>query len=88
MSTLIICLPLSPGDAATRYVHVLTTEGQTLAAQGVTTASLLPDASRGGDEIVAVLPVEAVSWQSAELPKGVGASSPPGRPGRPGLPGP
>ena len=76
MSTLIICLPLSPGDAATRYEHVLTTDGQTLAVQGVTTASLLPDASRGGDEIVAVLPVEAVSWQSAELPKGVGASSP------------
>lgn len=76
MSTLIICLPLLPGDAATRYEHVLTTDGQTLAVQGVTTASLLPDASRGGDEIVAVLPVEAVSWQSAELPKGVGASSP------------
>lgn len=76
MSTLIICLPLLPGDAATRYEHVLTTDGQTLTVQGATTASLLPDASRGGDEIVAVLPMEAVSWQSAELPKGVGAGSP------------
>ena len=75
MSTLILCLPLSPGDASTRYEHVLTIDGQTMAAHATTTASLLPDATRGADEIVAVLPVEAVSWHPVELPKGVGARS-------------
>ncbi len=75
MSTLIICLPLSPGDASTRYEHVLTIDGQSMAAHATTTATLLPEATRGADEIVGVLPVEAVSWHPVELPKGVGARS-------------
>jgi general secretion pathway protein L len=76
MSTLIIYLPLSAGDDATRYEHVLTPDGQTVAANATASAGLLPEAGRGTDEIVAVVPAEAASWHRVELPKGVGAGSP------------
>jgi len=80
MSTLIIALPLSSGDTTTRYEHVLTPEGQSIAVHATSTANLLPDASRGADETVAVVPAEALSWHRVELPKGVGAGSPRLRP--------
>jgi general secretion pathway protein L len=80
MSTLIIALPLSSGDTTTRYEHVLTPDGQSIAVHATSTANLLPDASRGADETVAVVPAEALSWHRVELPKGVGAGSPRLRP--------
>jgi general secretion pathway protein L len=80
MSTLIIALPLSSGDTTTRYEHVLTPEGQSITVHATSTANLLPDASRGADETVAVVPAEALSWHRVELPKGVGAGSPRLRP--------
>jgi general secretion pathway protein L len=80
MSTLIIALPLSGGDTTTRYEHVLTPDGQSIALHATSTANLLPDASRGADETVAVVPAEALSWHRVELPKGVGAGSPRLRP--------
>ena len=55
MSTLIIALPLSGGDSTTRYEHVLTPDGQTIGVHATSPASLMPDASRGTDEIVAVV---------------------------------
>lgn len=75
MSTLIIALPLSGGDSTTRYEHVLTPDGQTIGVHATSPASLMPDASRGTDEIVAVVPPEALSWHRIELPKGVAAGS-------------
>ena len=76
MSTLIITLPLSAGDAAARYDHVLTPDGQTVALHATAPAAGLPDARRGTSDTVAVVPVEALSWHRVELPKGIGASSP------------
>ncbi len=75
MSTLIIALPLSGGDTTTRYEHVLTPEGQSIAVHATSNANLLPDTSRGADETVAVVPTEALSWQRVELPKGVNSGS-------------
>lgn len=76
MSTLIITLPLSAGDAATRYDYVLTPEGQTVGVQSGAAAAGLPDTSQGVDETVAVVPVEALSWHQLELPKGIGPNAP------------
>jgi general secretion pathway protein L len=76
MSTLIIPLPLSAGDTATRYDYVLTPEGQTVGVQSSAAATGLPDASQGVNETVAVVPVEALSWHQLELPKGIGPNAP------------
>lgn len=75
MSTLIIALPLPGGDTTTRYEHLLTPEGQSISVQATSLATLLPDASHGADETVAVVPVEALSWHQIDLPKGVGPGS-------------
>lgn len=75
MSTLIIALPPSGGDPATRYEHVLTPDGVTIGMHANAAASLLPQANRGTDEIVAVVPPELMSWHRVELPKGVGSGS-------------
>lgn len=75
MSTLIIALPPSGGDTTTRYEHVLTPDGATVGVHATGAASLLPLASRGTDEIVAVVPAELMSWHRVELPKGVGSGS-------------
>jgi len=80
MSTLIITLPPSTGDATTRYDHVLTPEGQTVAAQATAFPASLPDASRGVSETIAVIPPENLSWHQVDLPKGVGTGSPRLRP--------
>lgn len=76
MSTLIITLPLTPGDASTRYSHALSPDGQSVAASAVATAATLPDAGRGVDETVVIVPVAALSWQRVELPQGIGPGSP------------
>jgi general secretion pathway protein L len=80
MSTLIISLPLSPGDATTRYDHVLTADGQTVGAHAASTAAHLPHAGRGVDETVVVVPVTALSWQQVVLPPGIGPRHPRLRP--------
>ncbi len=76
MSTLIITLPLSAGDATTRYDHVLSPDGQAVAIHAASPAARLPDAGRGTGETVALVPVEALSWQTVTLPKGIGPASP------------
>jgi hypothetical protein len=60
MSTLIITLPLSAGDATTRYDHVLSPDGQAVAIHAASPAARLPDAGRGTGETVALVPVEAL----------------------------
>lgn len=76
MTTLIIHLPLSAGNASARYDYVLTPEGQTVAAHAAAPATGLPDASRGIGETVAVVPVDALSWHAVALPNGIGANAP------------
>ena len=67
MSTLIVYL--APGASHdTEYDYVLSHDGQTVAASGRTTAALLPTVAAG--EVVAVVAIQALSWQSVQLPKG------------------
>lgn len=68
MSTLIVYLTPPAEGAATEYPYVLTSDGQGVSAQGQASAALLP--TTDGGEVVAVVGVRALSWQSVELPKG------------------
>lgn len=72
MSTLIVVLPLeaSPGPA-TPYDYVLSPDGRTDGPHARAAAQLLPAASGATGEVVAVVPVQALSWHRAELPKGL-----------------
>jgi general secretion pathway protein L len=71
MSTLILCLPLSPSVAAPEYDYVLTPDGQQLGAQGRAAAALLPAQGLRGAEVVAVVPARALSWHRLSLPERV-----------------
>ncbi|KQP23280.1 type II secretion system protein GspL [Pseudorhodoferax sp. Leaf267] len=66
MSTLIVVLPLAPPSAATPLDYVLSPDGRTQGSHDRAVAALLPAAR----EIVAVVPVQALSWHRVELPKG------------------
>ena len=71
MSTLILFLPLAPRGPATDYSYTLTADGHTALAQASAPATLLPEPSRPGGEVVAVVPAQALSWQRVQLPLGV-----------------
>ncbi len=75
MSTLILHLPLARNGAATEYHYTLSVDGQQVTRHGAAVASMLPQASRAG-ETVALVPVQALSWQRVLLPPGVGPQSP------------
>lgn len=76
MSSLIVLLPPEPVGAATEFSFALSTDRRTLEQQGSAPASLLPQPSGAGAEVVAVVPVQTLSWHQLELPKGVTAQSP------------
>lgn len=69
MSVLIVYLPATPPGLATEYRYAQSRDGQTLLAYGGATASTLPPTGVGHD-VVAVVPVRALSWHLIELPKG------------------
>lgn len=69
MSVLIVYLPATPPGLATEYRYAQSRDGQTLLAYGGATASTLPPTGVGHD-VVAVVPVRALSWHRIELPKG------------------
>ena len=71
MSNLIVILPLSTPDASVEYDYVLSTGGNTVARAGRVAATLLPSVAKSGGEVVAVVPAQALSWHSVEIPKGV-----------------
>jgi len=73
MSTLIVSLPAHAGAAEWHYV--LTGDGHAALRHGSAAAALLPSPGRAG-EVVAVVPVRALSWQRVELPRGVRANGP------------
>jgi len=75
MSTFIICLPTAESSAALNYDYALTNDGRDLADHASAPVALLPTVQRG-TELVAVVPVSALSWHRVELPKGVGVNSP------------
>jgi general secretion pathway protein L len=70
MTTLIVTLPLELSGAATPYEHVLVTGGGAMDTHATAPANLLPLPSRATGELVAVVPVQALSWHRVELPKG------------------
>jgi general secretion pathway protein L len=67
MSTLIVTLPLQLTGAAPAYSYVLSPDGRTMGAHASASAALLPQPV---DEVIAVVPVRALSWHRVDLPKG------------------
>ena len=76
MSTLLLHLPLLRAGTETEYRYTLSADGHGASGQGSARAALLPAAGRGAGEMVAVVPVRALSWQRVQLPQGVGSQSP------------
>ncbi|HSV55068.1 MAG TPA: type II secretion system protein GspL [Burkholderiaceae bacterium] len=70
MSTLIVLLPLELSGAATPYDHVLTPDGRAMGPHSKAPANLLPAPAGATSEVVAIVPVQALSWHQVELPKG------------------
>jgi general secretion pathway protein L len=71
MSSLILTLPLTPPGISTKYSYTLTSDGHTATDHARAAASLLPEPSRPGGEVVAVVPITALSWQRVQLPPGI-----------------
>ena len=69
MSSLIILLPLDVPAQAAQFDYVLSTDGRSVAGQSCVPVALLPPAA--GGEVVAVVPVQALSWHQVQLPKGL-----------------
>ena len=76
MSSLLVSLPLEPATNATEWAYALTADGSTLADHGRARAALLPLPRGAGAEVVAVVPVRALSWHRADLPRGVAPGTP------------
>ena len=69
MATLIVTLPLIMPGPSTELEYVLTVDGHNSTRHGRATATLLPPLTGAGNEVVAVVPVRALSWHQVELPK-------------------
>ncbi|WP_171561450.1 type II secretion system protein GspL [Ramlibacter montanisoli] len=76
MSSLLVSLPLEPATNATEWAYALTAGGSTLADHGKARAALLPAPRGTGAEVVAVVPVQALSWHRVDLPRGVAPGTP------------
>jgi general secretion pathway protein L len=76
MSTLAVLLPPEPIGAATEFDYALSADGRSVQSHGQAPAALLPLPRGAGAEVVAVVPVQALSWHRVELPRGVTAGSP------------
>lgn len=71
MSTLILFLPPALPGPATEYSYTLTADGHTALRHATAPAALLPEPTRPGGEVVAVVPARALSWQRVQMPVGV-----------------
>ena len=71
MSTLILFLPSARPGPATDYSYTLTADGHTALRHATAPAALLPEPTRPGGEVVAVVPARALSWQRVQLPPGL-----------------
>jgi len=70
MSTLIITLPKVLASPATLFDYVLTPDGQHIGELSRAPATLLPNKG-SAQEIVALVPVQQLSWHQVQLPKGL-----------------
>ena len=68
MSTLIVTLPQELPLNSAQFDYVLTSDGTSVAGQSRVPAALLPPVPNG--EVIAVVPVQALSWHQVQLPKG------------------
>ncbi len=75
MSTLIVTLPARAADAA-GYAYVLTPDGRSIEREGNAPLALLPAAGRANGDLVAVVPVQRLSWHAIALPRGTSIGSP------------
>jgi len=71
MSTLILFLPSARPGPATEYSYTLTADGHSALRHASAPAALLPEPTRPGGEVVAVVPARALSWQRVQMPAGV-----------------
>ncbi len=71
MSTLILYLPTARPGPATEYSYTLTADGHTALRHATAPAALLPEPTRPGGEVVAVVPARLLSWQRVQLPPGL-----------------
>ncbi len=76
MSALIVHLPRQPAGTHAEFDYALTVDGSNVESHGTAQAALLPAPPRAGAEVVAVVPVEMISWHKVELPKGTSVTSP------------
>jgi general secretion pathway protein L len=76
MSALIVHLPPQPDSAQAEFGYAVTLDGAAVESHGSVQAALLPAPARAGAEVVAVVPVDKVSWHRVELPKGTTPGSP------------
>lgn len=75
MTTLIVYLPLESPGPATLYSYVLASDQRAPASAASAPLALLPQPARSGAEVVAVVPLAALSWHRVTLPHGTGAGS-------------
>jgi len=71
MTTLIVSLPLELSGAATTFAYVLTADGVGITQHAQVPAALLPTPTGANKELVAVIPIQALSWHRVELPRGL-----------------
>ena len=76
MSSLLVSLPIAAATTGTEWAYALTNDGHALASHGSAPAALLPMPRGAGAEVVAIVPVQAISWHRIDLPKGVQPGSP------------
>lgn len=76
MSSLIVLLPPEPAGPHTEFAFALSADRRRVQQHGSAPAALLPQPQGAGAEVVALVPVQALSWHQVELPKGVGPQSP------------
>jgi len=70
MSTLIVTLPKVLANPATLFDYVLSPDGQHIGEQSSAPAALLPNKA-SAQEVVALVPVQLLSWHQVQLPKGI-----------------
>ena len=76
MSSLFVHLPLEPIGSATELAFALSPDGRTPGPHTSAAVALLPQPAGVAAEVVAVVPVDALSWHLVDLPKGVAGGSP------------
>ena len=70
MSTLIVTLPKVQANPATLFDYVLSPDGQHIGEQSRAPAALLPKQG-SAQEVLALVPVQLLSWHQVQLPKGI-----------------